>query len=210
LIRIVIADDHELIREGIRKIIRPQKDIQIVADAADLAQTMQMTSEHAPDMLILDISLPECDGLEGLEEVRRRFPHIPVLILSMYAEERFAIRALKAGASGYITKGMAAEELIKAIRKIMSGGTYVSARLAELLASNVRQPVNNYLHHSLTERELQVVSMLGAGKQIKQIAAELSISISTVNTYRIRVFRKLGLTSNAAVIRYAVEHQLVG
>lgn len=209
MIRVVIADDHELIREGIKKIIRPQKDIQIVADAADLAQTMQMTSEYAPDLVILDISLPECDGLGGLEEMRRRFPQIPVLILSMYAEERFAIRALKAGASGYITKAMAAEELIKAIRKIMSRGMYISARLAELLASDVRQAENNHPHSSLTERELQVVSMLGAGKQVKQIAAELSVSISSVNTYRVRVFRKLGLSSNAAVIRYAVEHRLV-
>lgn len=209
MIRVVIADDHELIREGIRKIVRRQKDIQIVADAADLAQTLQIICEHAPDMVILDISLPECDGLGGLEEVRRRYPLIPVLILSMYAEDRFAIRALNAGASGYITKAMAAEELIKAIRKIMSGGTYVSPRVAELLVSDVQQPASAFPHLSLTTRELQVVSLLGAGKQIKQIAAELSITISSVNTYRLRIFRKMDLTSNAAVIRYAVEHGLV-
>ena len=209
LIRVVIADDHELIREGIRKIIRPQKDIQIVADAADLAQTLRVTSELAPDMVILDISLPECDGLEGLEELRRRFPQIPVLILSMYAEERFAIRALKAGASGYITKAMAAEELIKAIKKVMAGGTYVSSRLAELLALDVRQPASVVPHQSLTGRELQVMAKLGAGKPIKQIAAELAISISSVNTYRVRIFDKIGLTSNAAIIRYAIEHGIV-
>ncbi|OGB22395.1 MAG: hypothetical protein A3I66_14335 [Burkholderiales bacterium RIFCSPLOWO2_02_FULL_57_36] len=209
MIRILIADDHELLREGIKKIIRAHKDMRIVAEAADLAQAIQLVGQHVPDIVILDISLPGHDGLEGLAEVRQRFPAIPVLILSMYPEERFAIRALKTGASGYITKAMAAEELIKAIRKIMSGGTYVSSSVAELLALNVREPTRMSPHQSLTERELQVVSMLGAGKQTKQIAAELSISISSVNTYRVRIFKKMGLASNAAVIRYAVEHGLV-
>jgi len=209
VIRILIADDHELLREGIKKIIRAHKDMRIVAEAADLAQAIQLVGQHVPDIVILDISLPGHDGLEGLAEVRQRFPAIPVLILSMYPEERFAIRALKTGASGYITKAMAAEELIKAIRKIMSGGTYVSSSVAELLALNVREPTRMSPHQSLTERELQVVSMLGAGKQTKQIAAELSISISSVNTYRVRIFKKMGLASNAAVIRYAVEHGLV-
>lgn len=209
MIRIVIADDHEILREGVKKIIRSHKDMRVVAEAADLAHTMQHVEQHAPDIVILDLSLPGHDGLEGLAEMRRRFSGIPVLILSMYPEERFAIRALKIGASGYVTKAMAAEELIKAIRKIVMGGTYVSPCVAELLASNIRESRGMLPHQSLTDRELQVVSMLGSGKQIKQIAAELSISISSVNTYRVRIFRKTGLASNAAVIRYAVEHGLV-
>jgi two-component system invasion response regulator UvrY len=209
MIRIVIADDHELLREGIKKIIRSQKDMRIVAEAADLAQTIQLVEQHAPDIVILDISLPGHDGLEGLAQVRRRHANIPVLILSMYPEERFAIRALKTGASGYITKAMAAEELIKAIRKIMSGGSYISPRVAELLALDIREPLHVSPHRFLTNREFQVVSMLGSGKQTRQIAAELSISVSSVNTYRTRVFRKMGLASNAALIRYAVEHGLV-
>lgn len=209
MIRIVIADDHELIREGIKKIIRSSRDIRIVGEAATVAETIELVAQHAPDLVVLDISLPGYDGIEGLAEVHHRFPAIPILILSMYPEERFAIRALKTGASGYITKAMAAEELVKAIRKIMSGGTFVSARLAELLALDVREPLRVSPHESLTNRELQVVSLLGSGKQVKQVAAELSISISSVNTYRARIFKKMGLPSNAALIRYAVEHGLV-
>jgi two-component system invasion response regulator UvrY len=209
MIRIVIADDHEILREGIKKIIRSHKDMRVVAEAGDLAHTIQLVEKHAPDIVILDLGLPGHDGLEGLAEMRRRFPSVPVLILSMYPEERFAIRALKTGASGYVTKAMAAEELIKAIRKIVTGGTYISPCAAELLALNIRKQQDTVSHQSLTDRELQVISMLGAGKQIKQIAAELSISISSVNTYRVRIFRKMGLASNAAVIRYAVEHGLV-
>lgn len=209
MIRIVIADDHELIREGVKKILRGPKDMRIVGEAADLEHTIELLGQLSPDIVILDISLPGHEGLEGLAEIRQRFPLIPVLILSMYPEERFAIRALKTGAFGYITKAMAAEELIRAIRKIISGGAYVSPRLADLLATDMREPIPAVPHHGLTERELQVVAMLGAGKQTKQIAAELAISISSVNTYRVRIFRKMGLTSNAAVIRYALEHGLV-
>ncbi|WP_136415125.1 MULTISPECIES: response regulator transcription factor [Oxalobacteraceae] len=209
MIRIIIADDHELIREGIKKIIRSSRDMRVVGEAGDVDGILALAAQHAPDIAILDIGLPGYDGLEGLAEVRRRFPDMPVLILSMHPEERFAIRALKAGAAGYITKAMAAEELIKAIRKVMSGGSYVSPRLAELLALEVREPHDAALHESLTDRELQVASLIASGKQIKQIAAELSISISSVNTYRLRIFKKMGLSSNASLIRYAVKHGLV-
>jgi DNA-binding NarL/FixJ family response regulator len=209
MIRIVIADDHELIREGIKKIIRSSRDMRIVGEAADIEGTIRLAEEHAPDILILDINLPGHDGLEGLEQVRRRFPGMSILILSMYPEERFAIRALKTGAAGYITKAMAAEELVKAIRKVMAGGSYISPRLAELLAQDVRAPRNIGPHESLTNRELQILRLIGAGRQIKQVAAELSISVSSVNTYRSRIFRKMGLSSNAALIRYAVEHRLL-
>jgi two-component system invasion response regulator UvrY len=209
VIKIVIIDDHELIREGIKKIIRSSREMVIAGEAADIKQALQLADLLAPDIIILDISLPGYDGLVGLIETHQRFPAIPILILSMYPEERFAIRALKAGASGYITKSMAAEELIKAIRKIMLGGTYVSPRLAELLATEVRAPRNTPSHELLTNRELQIISLLGSGKQVKEIAAELSISVSTVNTYRNRIFTKMGLRSNAELVRYAIEHHLV-
>jgi DNA-binding NarL/FixJ family response regulator len=210
MIRIIIADDHQLIREGIKKILRAPRDIQIVGEAATLEDTLSLIEQKLPDMLILDISLPGYDGLEGLAHVRHRFPAIPVLILSMYPEERFAARALKIGASGYLTKGMAAEELIMAIRKIISGTTYISARLAQILASNASEPSPGLAPHaSLTERELQILAMLGTGKQVKQVAAALTISVSSVNTYRSRIFRKMGLRSNAELIRYAVENSLI-
>jgi two-component system, NarL family, invasion response regulator UvrY len=209
VIRIVIADDHQLIREGLKKIIRPPRDMRIVGEAATLDETLGLIAQHIPDIVILDISFPGHDGLEGLTAVRERFPDIPVLILSMYPEERFAARALKIGASGYLSKAMAAEELITAIRTVVSGKAYVSSRLADLSASNIRTPGHGSLHASLTDRELQVLAMLGSGKQVKRIAAELAISISSVNTYRTRIFRKTGLASNAALIRYALENDLV-
>ena len=145
-----------------------------------------------------------------MTEVQRAFPDIPILILSMFPEERFAVQALKLGAAGYISKAMAAEELLKAIRRIFSSGSYVSQCVAELLASNYRKPAAASLHHCLTKRELQIVSLLGAGRQSKQIAAELSIGVSTVNTYRARIFAKMDLRSNAELIRYAVQHDLAG
>jgi DNA-binding NarL/FixJ family response regulator len=209
LIRIVIADDHALIREGIKKIVRASKEICIVGEACDIAEAVQLVAQNLPDIIVLDISLPGYEGLDGVTEMRRHFPDIPILLLSMFPEERFAIRALKLGVAGYISKSMAAEELVQAIQRIISAGTYISQRVAELLASDCRKPVSIALHEYLTNRELQIVSLLGAGKQGKQIAAELSISVSTVNTYRARIFEKMDLRSNAELIRYAVEHGLI-
>ena len=209
MIRVFIADDHELIRMGVKKVIRTSKDIRIVGEASNIAEMLQFVPQTKPDIVVLDINFPEDDGLKGLMTLRRLFPELPVLILSMFPEERFAIRALKAGAAGYISKAMAAEELVEAIRKVMSVGTYISPRTAEILALDYRNPGSTFLHNRLASRELQIVSLLGSGKQIKQIAAELSISISTVNTYRVRIFKKMGLRSNAELIRYAVEQQLV-
>jgi two-component system, NarL family, invasion response regulator UvrY len=210
MVRIVIADDHELIRVGVKKIIRPARDIKVVGEATDTPQALERVRAEQPDLLVLDISLPGCEGLEGLLEVRRQFPALPVLMLSMYPEERYAIAAIKAGAAGYINKSMAAEELVSAIHKIVGGSSYVSPRLAELLAEDVRQPADNVApHERLTAREREVASLIGAGKPVKQVAAELAISVSSVNTYRARIFRKMGLRSNAALIRYAVVKGLV-
>jgi two-component system invasion response regulator UvrY len=208
MIRIVVADDHELIREGVKKIIRSCADLRIAGEAADLARTIALVEQHAPDVVVLDISLPDYDGLDGLAELRRRFPGQRVVMLSMYDEERYAVSALKAGAAGYITKAMAAEELVKAIRQVVSGGTYIGPGLAGLLARQALAP-RPPSHLSLTTREVEIVALIGAGKQIKQVAAELGISVSSVNTYRNRIFRKMGLTSNAALIRYALKSGLV-
>lgn len=209
MIRIVIADDHALIREGIKKIVRASKEMCIVGEACDIAEALHLVAQNLPDIILLDLSLPGYDGLDGVIEVRRNFPNIPILVLSMFPEERFAIRALKLGVAGYISKTMAAEELVPAIQRIISAGTYISQRVAELLASDCHKPRGAALHEYLTNRELQIVSLLGAGKQGKQIAADLSISVSTVNTYRSRIFEKMAMRSNAELIRYAVEHDLI-
>ncbi|MEH6438204.1 response regulator transcription factor [Massilia sp. DD77] len=210
MISLVIADDHELLREGVKKIIRSAPGLRVVGEAADLEQALRLVGQHQPDLLVLDISLPGHDGLDGLSEVRRQFPEQRVLMLSMYGEERYALPALKAGAAGYITKTMAAEELVKAIRKVMEGGTYIGPRLAELLAQEARAPETGAPHERLTARESEILALIGAGLQVKQVAAELGISVSSVNTYRLRIFQKMGLQSNAALIRYAVQHGLVG
>lgn len=210
MITIVIADDHELIREGIKKIIRSSKDMKIAGEAADFEELATLVAQSAPDLVILDLSLPSYEGLAGLVELRTRFPDQRVLILSMFPEEQFAIAALRAGASGYVSKSMAAEELLLGIRRVMSGSTYVSAHLAGLLASDAARPPARPPHEALTARERDVLTMIGAGKQIKQVSAELGISISSVNTYRARIFKKMGLASNAALIRYAIKFGLVG
>lgn len=209
MIRIVIADDHELIREGIKKIVRLAKDICIVGEAADVAETIQLVSQHEPDLVVLDLALPGHDALSGLTAVLDEFPNLPILVLSMFPEERFAIPVLEKGAVGYLTKTMDAKELLKAIRNIASSGIYISSQVAELLALDSQKAHAVFPHERLTGRELQIASLIGSGKQIKQIAADLAISISTVNTYRNRIFGKMGLRSNAELIRYAVEHHLV-
>ena len=210
MISLVIADDHELIREGVKKIVRSAPGLRVVAEAADLAATLALVAQHQPDVLVLDISLPGHEGLGGLAELRRHFPAQRVIVLSMYGEEQYGLAALKAGAAGYITKTMAAEELVKAVRKVMEGGTYIGPRLAELLAHQVRTPEPLAAHASLTVREAEILALIGAGLQVKQVAAELGISVSSVNTYRNRIFRKMGLNSNAALIRYALQHGLAG
>lgn len=209
MIKIVIADDHELIREGIKKIIRSSRDLHIVGEAAGFAQLVELVARVEPDLVILDLSLPHYEGLAALVELKTRFPALRVLILSMYPEEQYAVAALRSGAAGYVTKAMAAEELILAIRRVMAGTSYISENLAELLVMDACVPQPRLLHELLTPREREVLHMIGSGRQIKQVSAELGISISSVNTYRSRIFKKMGLSSNAALIRYALKFGMV-
>jgi DNA-binding NarL/FixJ family response regulator len=197
LIRVVIADDHELIREGIKKIVRHCADLKIVGEAADLKQAVALIAQVRPDVAVLDISLPDSDGFDGLVELRRHFPALRVVMLSMHPEERYAVPALRAGALAYVSKARASAELVDAIRAaaMAAPGTPAETRAA---------------HHSLTPRESEIVALIGAGLQIKQVAAELGISVSSVNTYRGRIFRKMGMSTNAALIRYAMQHGLAG
>jgi DNA-binding NarL/FixJ family response regulator len=209
LIRLVIADDHELIREGIKKIVRPCVDLKIVGEAADLKQAIALITQVHPDVVILDLTLPDYDGLDGLAELRRHFPDLRVVILSMHPEERYALAALRAGALAYVSKSMASAELVDAVRRAAAGGTWLGPRVGMLLAHEAR-PGFRPAHYSLTPREAEIVALIGSGLQIKQVAAELGISVSSVNTYRTRIFRKMGLSTNAALIRYALQHGLAG
>jgi DNA-binding NarL/FixJ family response regulator len=209
VIRLVIADDHELIREGVKKIVRPCADLKVVGEAASLEQTLALVAQVHPDVVVLDISLPDADGLDGLAELRRHFPALRVIMLSMHPEERFALGALRAGALGYVSKAAAANDLVQAVRHAAEGLAWRGQRVDALLDGQPalrREPA----HHSLAPREAQIVALIGAGLQVKQVAAELGISVSSVNTYRSRIFRKMGLASNAALIRYALQHGLAG
>lgn len=210
MIRLVIADDHELIREGIKKIVRHSADLKIVGEAADLKGVLALIAQVRPDVVVLDISLPDSDGVDGLLELRRHFPTLRVVMLSMHPEERYALPALRAGALGYVSKAAAAAELTEAVRRAAQGQAYLGPRVSELLAREASSPTPLPPHLSLTTREGEIVVLIGSGLQIKQVAAELGISISSVNTYRSRIFRKMGLSSNAALIRYALQHGLAG
>jgi two-component system invasion response regulator UvrY len=208
LIRLIITDDHELIREGIKKIVRPNADLKIVGEAADLNQALALIAQVRPDVAVLDISLPDADGLDGLAALRLHFPALRVVMLSMHPEQRYAAASLRAGAFGYVPKSVAASELVEAVRCAARGEIWVGPRVNAVLTQDAAGSVGQPAHHSLTPREQEIVTLIGVGLQIKQVAAELGISVSSVNTYRSRIFRKMGLASNAALIRYAVQHGL--
>ena len=213
MINIAIADDHELVRMGLRTLLMPERDIAIVAEAADLAATLALLGQEPTrgqvDVLVLDLPLDATPELHPLITVRARFPDVAVLVLSAHPEERLAVPALRAGASGYVCKRKGAAEVVAAVRKIGGGGRYISPAVAELLAQEISKPPETRAHEALTGRELEVFRLLGTGMSIKQAAAQLGLSISSVNTYRNRIFRKMGLRSNAALIRYAIQHRLV-
>jgi two-component system invasion response regulator UvrY len=208
MIKILIADDHVLIREGLKKILKAAPDISVVNEAQNAREVFQQVNAEL-DVVVLDISLPGKSGLELLKDLKQQFPKMPVLILSMHPEDRFAIRALKAGAAGYVTKESAADELIKAIRKVVQGRKYVSPGLAEKLAFDLETDTAKPVHENLSDREYQVMCMIASGKTVRQIAAELFLSMSTINTYRARILEKMNMKTDAELIRYAVQNQLV-
>jgi len=207
MINVFIVDDHSLIRAGFRKIIEAEHDISIAGEAGNAKEFLKLFAVTNCDLVILDINLPDKSGLELIKEIKAINPKIPVLILSMYPEERYAIRTFKAGASGYISKEFAAEKLIKAIRKIMSGGKYVSEEFAQIMAFDIGHSGENIIE-TLSDRELQILLMLGNGKSVQEISGQLSLSINTINTYRARVLQKMNLKSNAEIIRYVIQNNL--
>jgi len=208
-IRVVVADDHQLVREGVKKVLSTDTAIVLVGEAADLPSTLEVLRSARPDVLLLDLSLSPTHELDALRTVVDHFPDIRVLVLSSHSEERFGIPALRLGASGYICKSLTADVVVKALHKIRTGGRYVSETLAELLAHEVVSPHPRHAHERLTDREHQVLRLLAMGSPVKQVAARLDISISSVNTYRARIFTKLGIRSNAELIRYALQNSLV-
>lgn len=209
MIKVMIVDDHPIIREGLKKIISKTHDMKVIDEASSGDELLLKMKKNHYDVIILDISMPEKSGLDILKDLHNRTQKTVVLILSMHPEEQFAVRALKAGASGYLTKGGDPEELITAIRKVSGGGKYVSPNLAEKLASDLISNTDQPLHEKLSDREYQIMTMLASGKSPKNIAAELFLSLPTISTYRSRILQKMNFKNNAEIIGYAIKNKLV-
>ena len=209
MIRVLVADDHAVVRRGVLQILADAPDIVVAGEASTGREVLQAVWKNNLDVLVLDIAMPDGGGLEVLKQLRTLKPDLRVLILSMYPERQYAVRALKAGAAGYLTKDSAPDELITAIRRAAQGGKYISQSLAEKLAVEVGDEVEKEPHETLSDREYQVTCLLAAGKTVTEIATELSLSAKTVSTYRARTLKKLGLRNTAEIIRYALERGLV-
>ncbi|HZR17394.1 MAG TPA: response regulator transcription factor [Verrucomicrobiae bacterium] len=207
--RVLIVDDHQVVRRGVKEIFTDAFPSMQVVEAEDSKTALEFLMTQEWDLVLLDINLPGRSGLEVLEQAKRLRPKTPVLVLSAYPEEEFAIRSLKAGASGYLNKSLASDEILAAARKVLSGGRYVTISLAERLASTLGPDVQSAPHESLSSRELQVLRLIASARTIKQIAAELGLSEKTVSTYRVRLAKKLGLSSNVRLARYALKYNLV-
>lgn len=205
---IIIADDHAVVRQGVRQILAAEPDMQVVGEARNFGETLEAVRDLEWDVLILDYFMPGGNGLQVLKQIQKSHPKRPVLILSMHPEEAIAVSALRAGAAGYICKDSAAEELPVAIRKAVSGGKYVSTSLAEQLALELGEGSEGLPHESLSDREYRVMWMIASGKSIAHIAKELALSPNTVSTYRLRILKKLKVDNNADLVRYAVRHGL--
>jgi two-component system invasion response regulator UvrY len=208
-VRILIADDHAVVRHGLKQILADEFPSAVFGEAATGAEVLDQARNHKWDLLVLDISLPDKSGLDVLKELKQAQPKLPTLVLSMHPEDQFAVRVLKAGAAGYLTKETAPERLADAARKAMNGGTYVSSTLAETLAHGVSGKLDRLPHETLSDREFEVACMLASGKSAKEIASGMSLSVKTVSTYRTRLLEKLHLKNNAELTRYALRHHLV-
>jgi len=210
MIKILIADDYVLIREGLKKVIKREPDMEVVAEASNGAEVMRLLQKTEVDMVVLDISMPVRDGIDVLKDITKYYPTIPVLILTMHSEKKYAVRALVSGAAGYLTKESAARELIVAIRKIYEGGKYVSPALAEYLVEAMRNRSDQeQLHDLLSDKEFQIMCLLAAGKSVKNISEELHITASTVHTYKNRIYKKMGYTSVPELTRYCLSNNLI-
>jgi two-component system, NarL family, invasion response regulator UvrY len=208
--RILIADDHAIVREGLKQILAETGDMVVAGEATNGQEVLDKVMENNYDVVLLDISMPGRNGLDILKQLKVEKPGLSVLILSMYAEEQYAMRALRAGAAGYMTKEGAPDELVQALRKVSQGRKYISPTLAEKLALNLEGgDQQNPPHENLSDREYQVFCMIASGKMIKEIADELALSVKTVSTYRSRILEKMGLKNNAALTHYAIQNKLV-
>lgn len=209
MIRILIADDHAVVRRGLAQILAEAPEITSVGEAQNANEIMSLIRSQTFDLVILDLALPDKNGLEVLKDVKREHPKLPVLVLSMHPEDQYALRVLKAGAAGYLTKESAPEELITAIKKVLKGGRYISSQLAEQLVLDLGAGATKPIHDSLSDREYQIMCLIASGKTISEVADLLAISVKTASTYRTRILEKMQMKTNAELTHYAIQQKLV-
>ena len=207
--KILLADDHTVVRHGLKQILTDEFRRATFGEARNAQEALDLVWKEPWDIVVLDITMPGRSGLEVLREIKKLNPRVPVLVLSMHPENQFAVRVLKRGAAGYMTKESAAEELVAAIKKILNGGRYVSLSLAEKLATYLAGDTQKPPQELLSDREFQVLRLIASGKIVSEIAKELSLSVKTISTYRTRILEKMGLRNNAELMHYAMQHQLV-
>jgi two-component system invasion response regulator UvrY len=209
MIKILIADDHAIVREGLKQIVAETADMMVADEASSGYEVLDKVWNNEYDVVVLDISMPGRDGVDILKQLKSTRPDLPVLVLSMHPEEQYAVRVLKAGAAGYLTKESAPDELVTAIRRVSIGRKYVSSTLAEKLVFDLQHDTQKPLHETLSDREYQVMCMIASGKRAKEIAEELYLSIKTISTYRSRILEKMKMKNNAELTHYAIKHGLV-
>lgn len=209
-IHVLIADDHAIVRQGLKQILSETEDLVVAGEADDGVEALHLARQQEWNVFLLDVSMPNRNGIDTLKQLKKEFPKLPVLILSMHPEEQYAVRALKAGASGYLTKQSAPEQLVTAIRQVAGGRKYVSPTVAMQLADAIANDSNSEQppHELLSDREYEVLKLIATGKTLTQIAEELNLAVATISTFRARILIKLGLSSTAELIRYGLEHGL--
>jgi two-component system invasion response regulator UvrY len=209
MIKVLVADDHPVVREGLKQILSEAQDIDVAAEAEDGHELLEKVRKQAFDVVVLDLTMPGLMGLDALKQLKSEHPNLPILILSIHPEEQYALRVLRAGASGYLTKASAPDRLIGAIRKVHRGGNYVSSSLAERLADELRGDITKLPHEFLSDREYQVMCLIASGKTVTEIGDQLALSVKTVSTYRSRILEKMRMKTNAELTHYAIENKLV-
>lgn len=209
MIRIVIADDHTLMREGLKRILESTDDIEVVGEATDGFGVLAHVRKGGFDLLLLDLSMPGRSGIDLIRQIRTESPKLPVLVLTMYEEEQYAIRSIRAGAQGYLTKESAGTQLVHAIRKVASGKPYISIEVAEQLALDIMTPEKPLPHSQLSNREFEIFNLFAQGKTVTDIGQQLHLSVKTVSTHKSRILNKMGMHSISEIVRYAVAHNLL-
>jgi len=208
LIKVLLADDHTIVRRGLKQILESEPGLTVVYEASNGNEAIEYARSQSVDVVVMDITMPGKSGLEALKEIKRLKPRLPVLVLSMHPRDQYAVRVLKAGAAGYITKESAPDDLVVAIKRTVRGGRYISTEVAELLAAHIGRDNPDEPHAALSDRELEVFLSIGQGKSLTEIASDLNISIKTVSTYRSRILEKTSLSSNAQITRYCLQYGL--